>query len=245
MKVVAVLPARYGSRRFPGKPLAKINGREMLAWTLEGTAKATKVNEILVATDHKEIASLVEKEGFRAVMTDSELPTGTDRVWAAVQEEDFDIVLNVQGDEPLIDGKVLDLLVDCFQDPNVNMATLGREILNADDLESMNTAKIVLNHKSEALYFSRFPIPQSRERDAKPLCLKHIGIYAFRKDFLKEFCEAGPSQLEVQESLEQLRALYLGATIKVVQVESDSWGVDSPKDILKIENIMKEREENG
>jgi 3-deoxy-manno-octulosonate cytidylyltransferase (CMP-KDO synthetase) len=193
-----------------------------------------------VATDHSEIQALAKKCGVEAVMTESDLPSGSDRVWAAVKNQDVDVVLNIQGDEPLISGELLDALAAPFlEDGALEMATLGRA-LNPGDLESRQTAKIALNARGEALYFSRFPIPYSRI-DAPPkeaVCLKHIGIYAYRKKFLERFCNHGPTQLEIAEGLEQLRALYLGARIKVVSVEHDSWGVDLPEDVAKIEKIL-------
>lgn len=245
MKYVAVIPARYASTRFPGKPLAMIQGKEMLAWTIAGTKKSEKLEEIFVATDHEDIYALAEREGAKPVMTASDLPTGTDRVYAAVEAQDVEIVVNVQGDEPLIDGKVLDLLLDSFEDPQVQMATLGREIKNEEDLNSETTAKIALDQNDYAIYFSRFPIPYSRNKEINSVSLKHIGIYAYRKSFLKSFCLQEPTALEQAEGLEQLRALYLGAKIKVVKVESESWGVDVPKDIEKIEMIMKQGGSNG
>jgi 3-deoxy-manno-octulosonate cytidylyltransferase (CMP-KDO synthetase) len=158
-----------------------------------------------------------------------------------VKDRNVEIVVNIQGDEPLLKGSLLDQLVTPFEsDPKLNMATLGRT-LNPGDLESRTTAKIVLNNKGEAIYFSRFPIPYSRV-DAPHgggICLRHIGIYAYRKQFLSEFCAHGPTPLEEAEGLEQLRALYLGARIYLVRVDHESWGVDTPEDVQKIEQIMR------
>ena len=178
-------------------------------------------------------------------MTDSDLPTGTDRIWQAARglsADPSDVIVNIQGDEPLIEGALLDRLIEPFEsDVQLEMATLGRP-LDEEALRSVNTAKIVLNAHDEALYFSRFPIPYSRGKDAAfGASLKHIGIYAYRRSFLQRFCEHGVTQLEQMESLEQLRALYLGARIKVVRVEHDSWGVDTPEDVQKIEKLIRER----
>ena len=249
IRAVGVIPARWGSTRFPGKPLEFINGKPLLQWVIEGSRGAKLLQEICVATDHPEIAALAVKCGARAVMTASDLPTGTDRVWAAARELEADVYVNIQGDEPLIDGALLDQLVEPFlRDPSLEMATLGRP-LDRESLESSNTAKIVVNAKHEAIYFSRYPIPYSRVKpwdtakagDSIDGALKHIGIYAYRRDFLERFCAQAPTVLEQLEGLEQLRALYLGARIRVVTVEHDSWGVDTPEDILKIENLMKGR----
>ena len=173
-------------------------------------------------------------------MTSSDLPTGSDRVYQAIRDVGIDVVVNIQGDEPLITGKLLDELMAPMQaDRSLPMATLGRT-LKAGDLDSPNTAKIVINKNSEAMYFSRLPIPYSRtEWSGALICLKHIGLYAFRKDFLAEFVEHGPTAIEQAEGLEQLRALYLGARIKVVQVEHESWGVDTPEDIGKVEALLR------
>jgi 3-deoxy-manno-octulosonate cytidylyltransferase (CMP-KDO synthetase) len=247
MKAVGVIPARWGSTRFPGKPLAMILDKPLLQWVIEGSRTSLKLEAIIVATDDERIAALAEKSGAHAVMTDSELPTGTDRIHQAIQKSkiDADVVLNIQGDEPLIEGALLDRLVAPFEtDARLEMATLGRE-LDLEALNSPNTAKIVLNSRDEALYFSRLPIPYTRTEAKVPTdlvykgVLKHIGIYAYRRDFLSTFCAQAPTELERLESLEQLRALYLGARIKVVRVEHDSWGVDTPDDVQKIEKIIR------
>jgi 3-deoxy-manno-octulosonate cytidylyltransferase (CMP-KDO synthetase) len=242
-RAVGVIPARWGSTRFPGKPLALINGKPLLQWVIEGSRTSRKLKEICVATDDDRIAELARKCGARAVMTKSDLPTGTDRVFQAALGIEGDVIVNIQGDEPLIDGALLDKLVEPFEhDDTLEMATLGRP-LDDESLISVNTAKIVLNHRGEALYFSRFPIPYSRARAGQKIegALKHIGIYAYRREFLARFCAQTPTQIELMEGLEQLRALYLGARIKVVSVEHDSWGVDTPDDVQKIEKIILQR----
>jgi 3-deoxy-manno-octulosonate cytidylyltransferase (CMP-KDO synthetase) len=243
VRAIGVIPARFGSTRFPGKPLVKLNGKPLVQWVIEGARQSRLLDEIWLATDHPEIEALGRSLGVRTVQTPSDLPTGSDRVHHAVKDQACDVVVNIQGDEPLISGQLLDLLVaPMLDDARLQMATLGREI-NADDLRSPNTAKIVLNHRHEALYFSRHPIPYSREPapPAGAACLKHIGLYAFRKDFLTEFCAQSPTALESAEGLEQLRALYLGARIKVVKVDHDSWGVDTPDDVAKVEALLTQR----
>jgi 3-deoxy-manno-octulosonate cytidylyltransferase (CMP-KDO synthetase) len=240
MRAIGVIPARFGSTRFPGKPLKLIAGKPLLQWVIEGSRSSKSLQEILVATDHPEIFALAEKCGARAVMTPSELATGSDRVFAAVKEIEVDIVVNIQGDEPLIRGELLDKLVaPMLSDATLPMATLARQI-QPGDLHSSNTAKIVVNRRSEAIYFSRFPIPYTRIDAAgqTPVCLKHIGLYAFRKSFLAEFCAQPATPLELAEGLEQLRALYLGARIQVVEVDHESWGVDTPDDVAKVEQLL-------
>ena len=242
-RAIAVIPARWGSTRFPGKPLAKIQNLEMIAWVIRGAKTSRQIAEVIVATDDKRIADVAEREGVRAVMTDSDLPSGSDRIWQAIQKENCEIVLNVQGDEPLITGTVIDaLLKPMLADSNLEMATLA-QILTAEDLASENSIKVLTNQVSEAVYFSRFPIPFSRSgrpTSSAPVegVWKHIGMYAYRKEFLQKYCEQGPVFMELAESLEQLRALYLGARLKVVITKEKSWGVDSPEDIAKIEKIL-------
>jgi 3-deoxy-manno-octulosonate cytidylyltransferase (CMP-KDO synthetase) len=249
LKSVGVIPARWGSTRFPGKPLALIAGKPLLEWVIEGAKSAKSLGQVIVATDDDRIAKFAEKCGVTAAMTDSNLPTGTDRVWQAARKSGADVIVNIQGDEPLIDGRLLDRLVAPFAlDNELQMATLGRA-LDEESLKSETTAKIVLNERGEAIYFSRFPIPYSRQNSVGLAnltgSLKHIGIYAYRRGFLERFCSQKPTELESFEGLEQLRALYLGARIKVVKVEHDSWGVDTPDDVAKIEKIMNARQKSG
>jgi 3-deoxy-manno-octulosonate cytidylyltransferase (CMP-KDO synthetase) len=246
MRVVGVIPARYGSTRFPGKPLAQIAGKPLLQWVVEGARKSVKIHHLLVATDDKRIMQLCETINVEAVLTPSDLPTGTDRIERAVNGRsppmEADVVVNIQGDEPLINGKVLDALVEpMLKNADLEMATLARK-LEAGDLESKNTAKIVVDGWGRALYFSRLPIPFSRTSEAQhEIGLKHIGIYAYRRQFLERFCRQPPVPIELSEGLEQLRALYLGAEIQVVTVEHSSWGVDTPEDVAKVEKMLRER----
>lgn len=246
MKAIGVIPARFGSTRFPGKPLKVIAGKPLLSWVIEAAKRSRLLNDVIVATDHEEIMALAQGHGVKVQMTDSELPSGTDRVWAVAERcPDADVVLNIQGDEPLLKPQLLDTLVSVFSgQPDVSMATLARTFLSQGDFESPNTAKVILNHRSEAIYFSRFPIPYSRasyggEETASDTVLKHIGIYGFKRSFLREFCSQAVSDLEKAEGLEQLRALSMGAKIQVVKVDYESWGVDTPGDVEKVEARLK------
>lgn len=239
MKIIGVIPARYASTRFPGKPLVDLAGKPLLQWVVEGARKSQKLAGLYVATDDERIAQLCQKISVNYVMTESSCPTGTDRIFAATQGLDFDVVLNIQGDEPLTGPQVIDPMVRAFEvDPTLDMATLAHP-LSVEDVENRNAVKVILNSKSEAIYFSRFAIPYSRESEAQPkVALKHIGLYAYSKKFLTTFCSAPQSELEKFESLEQLRALYLGARIKVLRVEQPTYGVDSPADIVKVEQML-------
>ncbi len=241
MKVIGVIPARYGSTRFPGKPLVSILGKPLLTWVIERSLQSKLISEVIVATDDTVIAELAKKSGVTAVMTDPDLPSGSDRVWAVVQNLACDIALSIQGDEPLIEASALDALVQSMIDhPEAEMATLGRP-MTAEALESSSSAKILLNHLDEAIYFSRFPLPYSRgvQDLTRYISLKHVGIYAYRKAFLGRFCQQKPVPIELAEGLEQLRALYLGAKIKVVRTELESWGVDTPEDVIKVEAKLR------
>jgi 3-deoxy-manno-octulosonate cytidylyltransferase (CMP-KDO synthetase) len=243
--VVGVIPARYASTRFPGKPLAKICGKEMILWVVEGALKAKSLDQVLVATDDQRIIDVVQAAGYQAVLTDSDLPSGTDRIYQAIAGLNFEIVVNIQGDEPLISGDLIDSLVEpMLQNFEIEMTTAAH-LIGPEELNSSNSVKVVVNSRSEAIYFSRFPIPYSRvvPIDNYPSSQKHIGLYAYRYKFLEQFCKTSPSDIEIAESLEQLRALSMGAKIKVVTVQQKSWGVDTPDDILKIENLMEKADE--
>lgn len=253
MKTIGVIPARYGSTRFPGKPLHKIADQTLIEWVIDAAKTSKKLSQIIVATDHKDIFNLATRKGVEAVMTDSELPSGSDRVWQAVQKYDCDIVLNIQGDEPLLKGRQIDCLVECMLSArNAEMATLAAPIKNVEEIESLNVVKLILNQNKEAIYFSRFAIPFTRgiARDyvnatntlEKPL--KHIGMYAYKRNFLKQFCETQPTWLEKMESLEQLRALWLGAKIQVEVGDFECIGVDTPEDAKKVEKWLREKRNN-
>lgn len=243
MRVVAVIPARYGSTRFPGKPLHKISGKPLLQWVIEGVKGCADLDHLIVATDHEGISSLARSLSVEVAMTDPSLPSGSDRVFAAIQNQEADVVLNIQGDEPLIRPEVVSRLIQPFRENSeLDMATLARPSQKTD-LESDTTAKIVLDANGYALYFSRYPIPYSRinwkDSDSLNGCLTHIGLYGYKKSFLEAFCRQAPTVLELSEGLEQLRALYLGAQIKVEVVEHESWGVDTPEDVNKIERLLE------
>lgn len=244
MRVAAVIPARQGSSRFFNKPMAKILDKEMIGWVIEGVKTSKKISEVIVATDSDEIFKTAEKFNAKAVMTDSGLPSGTDRVFAAVRNLDYDIVLNIQGDEPLVNSSWLDPLIDSFHDKSVSMSTLSNQ-LNIQDVSNTNVVKVIVNNKNEAIYFSRFPIPFSRtenlsqqQLDKTDVSFKHIGIYGYRYDFLNKFCTTDPCELEKAESLEQLRAMYLGEKIKVNLISDTSCGVDIKEDIEKVEQLL-------
>lgn len=244
MNFWAVVPARYGSTRFPGKPLVPIAGVPLLQRVIEQIRQVPGLKNILVATDHSDIKNLCEKINVNAVMTDSELASGTDRIYQAVLKskekiQSEDVVINVQGDEPLIPPKWIERMIFNFKNnPEIEILTLAHP-LSVEELENPNSVKVVTNIHNQALYFSRFPIPHSKEKMQQPLSMKHIGIYGYRWSALEKFCQTPVSELEKAESLEQLRALNLGIPIHVLKVEGSIQGVDVPEDIFKVEKLLK------
>lgn len=243
-KVLGVIPARYASTRFPGKPLFPIAGRPLLEWVVRGARQSKMMNDLIVATDHLEIANLAKKLGVKVILTDSHLPSGSDRVWAAVsqlKEEygDEDYIVNIQGDEPLIKGELVDQLILGILKSHSEIATLIKEI-EPEDLAKPNVVKAIINQKGEALYFSRLPIPYTRMKpEGKILaCWQHLGLYVYKKSFLKTFCATSPCLIEQAESLEQLRALWLGAKIQTIRVDYQCMGVDTPEDVQKVEPFL-------
>jgi len=244
MRVVVVIPARWGSTRFPGKSLHPILGKPLVSWVIAAAKQAKLTQDVLVATDDERIAAAVQGTGARAVMTRADHPSGTDRVAEAAQPADDDIVVNVQGDEPMIDPAIIDALAQCLlSNPGWSMATAACPITNLRDLEARSVVKVVVNRTGEALYFSRLPIPCMR--DGQPdltagLYLRHIGIYAYRGAFLKRLVQEPPCKLERAESLEQLRAMYIGGRIGVIVTDHAGVGVDTPEDVGYVEAAMRE-----
>jgi 3-deoxy-manno-octulosonate cytidylyltransferase (CMP-KDO synthetase) len=246
MKILGVIPARYGSTRFEGKPLKLVAGKPLLTWVIEGAKRSKLISDIIVATDDDRIKEIAKKSGVGVIMTDPKLPSGSDRVWAAIKNESCDGVINIQGDEPLITGDEVDTLVTGLRSGEYPLVTLARHFKDEAEVLSPSTAKIVVNHKSEAIYFSRLSIPQARLGISQVgirglACLKHIGLYGYTKEFLKQFCEQAPTNLELAEGLEQLRALWMGAKIKVILTDYESWGVDTPEDVIRVEEIIYSR----
>ncbi len=243
VKVVAVIPSRLASTRLPEKPLINIAGKPLIQWVVEGAQRSKLMNQLVVATDNERIAKVVKGLGVACVMTSADIATGSDRVWAAAKELDADLILNVQGDEPLIRGEHLDELIDPFlRDAKLNLGTLATK-LDLTEMENKNVVKVIVDKNDNAIYFSRFSIPFSRVQPETPIKLaqKHIGIYLYRKAFLQKYCELGATPLEKAESLEQLRALYMGEKIRVISVPWDSWGVDTPEDVEKMEKVLGSR----
>ena len=240
--IVAVIPSRYQSSRFLGKPLAMIAGKTMIQRVYEQVKKAEGINRVVVATDDERIYHVVEKFHGEAVMTGN-CSCGTERVYEAIKNYPCDLVINVQGDEPLIRPEMINELIGAFQFGNVNMATLCKEIVEDIDINNPNVVKVVRDKDDNALYFSRSPIPFNRDLYNGVRYFKHIGIYAYKKEFLEKYVQTEKTTLEIAENLEQLRVIESGYKIKVKETKYDSMGVDVPEDILKIEREIKRKDD--
>ncbi len=233
MKAVAIIPARYDSSRLPGKVLKDICGKTMIERVYNQTKQAENIEQVIVATDDSRIFKEVEDFGGQVVMT-GEHPTGTDRVAEAAAKIEADVIINVQGDEPTLKPEMLEQLLEPFkQDKSLNMGTLKKKITQVDKIKDSNIVKVICDSDDFALYFSRARIPYNREESDVDY-YKHIGIYAYRKDFLLEYTNLASTPLEKSESLEQLRALENGYRIKVVETEYEAFGVDTPEDLAEV-----------
>lgn len=247
MKVAGIIPARYDSTRLPGKPLADIGGKSLILRVIEQCKKSRLLNEIVVATDDQRIFDHVKSSGNKVVMTSPQHASGTERCHEALgkTDGDFDFVINIQGDEPFINPEHIDKLVKSLN-TNTEVATLCMPIENSEDLNDKSIPKLVLNNKMEVMYFSRALIPFIREEKKSAVdynfsYLKHIGIYAYRKDILATIVKLPSSQLEMAEQLEQLRWLVSGIKIKAETVEHEvSISVDTPYDLQRANKYVKE-----
>ncbi|MFK5953684.1 MAG: 3-deoxy-manno-octulosonate cytidylyltransferase [Desulfobacterium sp.] len=236
---LAVIPSRYGSKRFNGKPLALVAGKPMIQRVYEQATKARSIDQVVVATDDDRIYDTVIAFGGEAVMTASDLKSGTDRVWEACQQfctDNNEVIINIQGDQPVFPPECLDQLTAPFKaEPLLNMSTLALEITDPRDLTDPSAVKVTLNRNGFALYFSRSQIPFPRDGKSQVPTYRHLGFYAYRKSFLETFTKLGESLLENTEKLEQLRVLEYGYDIKVVITRHDSPSVDVPGDIHRVE----------
>ena len=250
MKILGIIPTRYGSSRFPGKPIHPLCGKPLVAWVVEAVKKAKTLDDVIVATDDDRIVAAVEAHGGRAVMTPSELPSGTDRIACAAGDfADDDILVNIQGDEPLISPDLIDALVGRMKEgAKWDMATAVTPLKSLDDLNAKTVVKVVLDRDDGALYFSRASIPCDRDHEpdiASGLWVRHLGIYAYRGAFLKKYIAEPPCDLEKTEKLEQLRALWMGAKIAVIRTTDEGVGVDTPEDAVRIEAILRARHQQA
>lgn len=248
MKFIAIIPARYASTRFPGKPLATLGGKSVIQRVYEQVS--TVLDDVFVATDDQRIFQAVEAFGGRAVMTSPNHKSGTDRIQEAITKigGKWDVVVNVQGDEPFIQASQIKTVCECFEDPETQIATLGKPFDNMDAVGNPNSPKIVVDNRHYAMYFSRSIIPFVRGQEKESWLqsypfLKHLGLYAYRADVLAEITRLPQSSLELAESLEQLRWLQNGYRIKVGLTDVETVGIDTPEDLARAEEFF--RRENG
>ena len=242
MKIVAIIPSRFRSTRFEGKPLALIGGKSMIQRVYEKAKKSGKIADVFVATDDQRIADAVLDFDGHALMTSSENRSGTDRVAEAADKIGLmsdDIVVNIQGDQPLLDPRSIDELIGAFNaGSNFEMGTLAFRTLDEDEMNNPKDVKVTFDSEGFALYFSRSPIPFHRDPDVPPVVYKHLGIYAYTKQFLDTFQCLPEGKLEKLEKLEQLRAIEFGHRIKVIITKYDSTEVDFPNDIARVEKAL-------
>ena len=242
MKVIAFIPCRYGSNRFPGKPLAQIGGKSMIQCTYESAKSCLDIVDIFVATDDDRIALCVHGFGGKAIITGQEHPSGTDRVAEAARKcglEPDDIVVNIQGDQPYFHPSLIsDLIRPLQEDPDIPMSTLQYRMNQLEEIRHPNNVKTVSDSRGFALFFSRATIPYCRDKEIHSLYFKHLGFYGYRMHFLETFSRLPVTPLEEAEKLEQLRALENGYRIKVIEVMHDSIEVDTPQDIRRVETMM-------
>ena len=250
MKVVGVIPSRYASVRYPGKALALLRGKPLILHVVDQVRRATSLDEVIVATDDDRIADAVRSAHCQVAMTSSECPTGSDRVAEAVRGRDWDIVVNIQGDEPDVDPRVIDRVVEALiESPDCGVGTAMVPIRDRESFFSPHNVKAICDPQGRAIYFSRSPLPSPErlsedEIDEPGFCwgMKHLGLYAYRLAVLLEFTQWAQTPLEKREQLEQLRLLEHGIKIRIVEVEHDSIGVDTPEELAQAERRMSRAE---
>lgn len=244
MKFIGIIPARYASTRFPGKPLALLGGKPVIQHVYEKVAAVLEA--AYVATDDERIYDVVKSFGGQVVMTRTDHKSGTDRIEEAIEKigGEWDVVVNVQGDEPFVAKSQLDTICHCFDDPTTQIATLGKPFESMEAVQNPNSPKIVVDNMGFAMYFSRSVIPYVRGKEKSSWLthypfLKHLGIYAYRKDVLRQVTQLPQSSLEIAESLEQLRWLQNGFKIKVGTTDVETVGIDTPQDLERAEEYLK------
>lgn len=245
MNGLIVIPARYASSRLPGKPLVDLGGKPMIQWVYERASQVKGIQEVWVATDDERIVQAVQAFGGRSMMTSPDLPSGTDRVAAVADQRPADFYVNVQGDEPFIAIEAIEACTRLLTQGGFEMSTVMTPLKSVEELVSPHVVKVLADRNDRALYFSRFPIPYSREKGPVPgqpfACHKHVGLYGYRRDTLLRLRSLPPSPMEKAESLEQLRALENGISIGITRVDFESIGVDTPEDLERARAILKSR----
>lgn len=244
MRSVVIIPARYASVRLPGKPLINLAGKPMIQWVYERAQQIPSVDDVIVATDDQRIADAVTGFGGSAVMTPQDIRNGSERVGYVAKDLDAEIVINLQGDEPLISPEAVGAAIEALRDDrDIHIATLGCAISEEDEWQDPSVVKVLTDEQGNAIYFSRAQIPCFRDEPFTPLpgVMRHIGVYVYRNAFLQQFLSWPEGTLEAKEKLEQLRILEKGHLVRVIETTDVSPGVDVPDDILRIETLIKER----
>jgi 3-deoxy-manno-octulosonate cytidylyltransferase (CMP-KDO synthetase) len=239
MKIIGIIPARWASKRFEGKVLALIREKPMIQHVWERARNSECLDDLVIACDDDRVVFAATQFGAKTIMTSNACASGTDRIAEAIESLDGDIIVNIQGDEPLIDPVVIDTLAAALvEDPTCSIATAVKVLTSKKELKDPNVVKVVVDGEKNALYFSRSPIPYNRDSEEEAVYYKHLGIYSYRRDFLLSYKILPKSNLEIVEQLEQLRALEFGYKIKTVITDVETIGVDTPEDIALVEKLL-------
>ena len=236
MKVIGVIPARYKSSRFPGKPLVDICGKPMIWWVYQQCLKVSEIDELYIATDDKRIEDVCKDYQMNVIMTADTHKTGSDRVGEVATKIDGDLFINIQGDEPCIEPRMIQQVIEIFEDSSVYFGSLRKEITDKNEIEAYSTVKVVCDCNDDALYFSRNVIPSNIKDGVLARVFRHVGIYAYKKEFLLKFVNMPQTELELGEGIEPLRAMENGYKIRVRETDFESIGVDLPEHVQLVEN---------
>ncbi len=243
MKIIGVIPARYKSSRFPGKPLVDICGKPMIYWVYRQAMKVKEFDEVYVATDDERIRAACEAHNMKVILTSDKHNTGSDRVAEAAEKTDGDLYVNVQGDEPVIDPEMIREVISIFtEDDSVYFGSLKKEITDPEEIRAASTVKVVTDDRGDAMYFSRSVIPSNVKDGKLARVFRHVGIYAYKKDFLLKFAAMEQTELELGEGIEPLRAMQKGYKMRLKETTYSSIGVDLPEHVALVEKILKEKE---
>lgn len=242
MKVIGVIPARFKSSRFPGKPLVDILGKPMIWWVYQQCLKVKELDELYVATDDDRIQQACLQYGMNVIMTSDAHKTGSDRVGEVATKVDGDLFINIQGDEPVLPPEMVQDVIRIFDDESVYFGSLRKQITDEDEIKAQSTVKVVVDQNEDALYFSRNVIPSNIKDGKLARTFRHVGIYAYKRDFLLKFVNMPQTELELGEGIEPLRAMENGYRIRVHETQYSSIGVDYPEHVALVEKAIKERD---